>query len=237
MKKPETRNQNQTQNQTAKMRPIRSFGHWDLVRISGFWFLVLLLAGCASNDSSPTTRPALMSIPIEQSTSDYWFRQPNAASATSGDFDKLWEASADTVTFDQFEIEWQDRRHGMLETYPMISKQFFEVWRSDAGDANEVALNSLQTIRRTIRIDFSRNANGQYVAYPKVLKEQLSHPEKRITAQAQFSQAFNSTNEEPTRTTEQGNVVASRYWYSIGRDTEMEKELAQAISGKLGKKS
>jgi hypothetical protein len=178
-----------------------------------------------------------MSIPIEQSTSDYWFRQPNVASVTTSDFDKLWKACADTVVFDQFEIEWEDRRLGLLETYPMISKQFFEVWRSDAGDAEEVALNSLQTIRRTIRIDFSRNEAGEFIAYPKVLKEQLSHPERRITAQAQFSQAFNSTNEMPTRTTEQGNVVASRYWYSIGRDTEMEKQLARAISGRMGQKS
>jgi hypothetical protein len=178
-----------------------------------------------------------MSIPAEQATSDYWFRQPNVACVTNADFDKLWQASANVIVFDEFDIDRADYRHGVLETFPMISKQFFEVWRSDAGDAHEVALNSLQTIRRTIRVDFGRYPDGTYVAYPQVLKEQLSHPERRITAQAQFSQAFSSTNEPPSRTTEQGAVVPTRYWYSIGRDTAMEKELARAIAHKLGQKS
>jgi hypothetical protein len=196
----------------------------------------LVLGGCAGNPDHAATRPVILNAPAEQANSDYWFKQPNVASVSYPDFEKLWNACSDTLIFDQFEIDRQDRRFGVMMTFPLISKQFFEVWRSDAGDAHEVALDSLQTIRRTVRFDFARDEAGSYVAYPKVLLEQLSHPERRITAEAQFSQAFAATNELPSRVTEEGAVVPNRYWYSIGRDGAMEKQLARAILQRLGEK-
>jgi hypothetical protein len=200
------------------------------------FFLSPLLVACA-NPNYSTTRPAIMTEPIDHASPDYWYKQPSVASVTSSDFDGLWKASADTIIFDQFEIDDHDDRLGILTTRPMISKQFFEPWRSDAGDAHEVIQNSLQTIRRTVRFDFARNAQGQFIAYPKVLMEQLSHPERRITAQAQFGQAFAATYEEPNRINDEGVKIANRYWYSIGRDTEMEKELANAVRQRLHEKS
>jgi hypothetical protein len=198
--------------------------------------LLCVLAACAGNPEAPTSRPAFLSAPVAQASPDYWYNQPNVASVTSTDFDKLWKACSDTLIFDQFELDRQDQRLGVLTTHAMISKQFFEFWRSDAGDVHDIAQDSLQTIRRTVHFYFARTAQGDYVAYPKVLLEQLSHPERRITAQAQFSQAFAATYEQPNRITDQGTTVPNRYWYSIGRDNAMEKELANAARQRLGKK-
>src|ERR1700679_2026389 len=96
-----------------------------------------LLSACA-NPNYSTTRPAVMTEPIDHASPDYWFKQPNVASVTSSDFDALWKASAATPIFAQCEIDRHDQRLGVLTTCPMISKQFFEFWRSDAGDAHEV---------------------------------------------------------------------------------------------------
>jgi hypothetical protein len=116
----------------------------------------------------------------------------------------------------------------------MISKQFFEVWRSDAGTPQEVLLDSIQTIRRTVRFELTRRPDGSYLASPKVLVEQSSHPERRLTVEAQFTGAFAAIAETPTRTTEQGVAVPTRYWYALGRDEAMEKQLANSVCGKLG---
>ena len=245
--KPEIRNPNQSRIPNDRKNIISSFSHSDLIRPrragicrhSGFGFLVFLalLTACSPNPEGPTTRPAFLSAPASEASPDYWWNKPNVTSVTTPNFDKLWQACVDTLVFDQFELNEQDRRFGALTTYPMISKQFFEFWRSDAGDLHEIAQDSLQTIRRTVHIYFARNPDGQFVAYPKVLMEQLSHPERRITAQAQFSQAFASTYEMPNRTTDQGATVPNRYWYSIGRDNAMEKQLARAVEQRLGEKS
>lgn len=197
---------------------------------------MLLLCACAANSDAvaPTSRPALINQPIEQATPDYWYKKPAAASVASADFEKLWDACANTVINDQFEIDRQDQRLGVLTTWPTISKQFFEFWRSDAGTLHEVAQDSLQTIRRTVRFEFRRLPDGSFVANPKVLMEANSHPERRITAQPQFTQAFAAVGETQNRLNDVGQSVASRYWYCLGRDQAMEIELANSVREKLG---
>jgi hypothetical protein len=206
-------------------------------------FLSLLVAlslfstlfACA-NSTAPTTQPAITAMPAKEGTADYWLAQPAQYSVTSPDFFALWNACTQTLLFDQFDIDEQDQRLGVLTTFPMISKQFFEPWRSDAGTLDAILLDSLQTVRRTIRFDISRQPDGSYIASPKVLVEQSSHPERRITAQYQYTQAFVNLGEQPNRTTDQGVVVPNRYWYALGRDTAMEEQLAHAVRNRVNGK-
>jgi hypothetical protein len=67
-----------------------------------------------------------------------------------------------------------------------------------------------------------------------VLIETSAHPERRITSQAQYSQAFTTIGENPTIVNDQGVSVPTRYWYSVCRDKAMEKELANSVREKLG---
>jgi len=205
-----------------------------------FIFAVLfLLAGCSHDDDNPPLAklPTATDIPAERSTTNYWLKQSPVASVSFGDYQKLWDACSQTVVNDQFELDRQDFRQGVLTTWPLISKQFFEVWRSDAGTLHDIWLDSTQTIRRTIWFDFSRGADGGFVATPKVLIEQSSHPERRITTYTQFTAAFASTPDPPTRVTDEGTVVGNSYWYALGRDDAMERELVYSVKEKLGKGS
>lgn len=195
---------------------------------------ISLLAGCAGNSQNlPTTRPALLSIPADRGSDQYWLAKPAVASVSSSDYDRLWKACAQTLRNDQFEIQQEDYRDGVLTTWPMISMQFFEVWRSDAGTVGDVMLDSLQPIRRSVRFDLSRDSNGSYIASPKVLIEQSSHPERRLSSVSQFTGAFIGTAETPTRITDEGVTVPNRYWYALRRDEAMEKELADSVRSKL----
>ncbi|HEX4054651.1 MAG TPA: hypothetical protein VHX86_10340 [Tepidisphaeraceae bacterium] len=202
-----------------------------------FFAALCILAGCADNsrNPTPTTRPALMSIPAERGTDAYWLNQPAVASVSSRDYQKLWNACAQTLRNDQFDIDEEDYREGVLTTWPMISKQAFEFWRSDAGDIYEVIEDTLQTIRRSVRFELSRGPDGTYVARPKVLIEQSSHPERRISTVSQAPQAFTPLGETPTRATEQGASIPNRYWYALGRDEAMERELANSVREKLSR--
>lgn len=200
-----------------------------------FFAALSILAGCADNSPNlaPATRPALMSIPADRATDDYWLKQPAVASVTSRDYQKLWDACAQTLRNDQFDIDEEDYRQGVLTTWPMISKQAFEIWRSDAGTVYDVVEDSLQNIRRSVRFELSRGPDGTYVARPKVLIEQSSHPERRISAVSEAAQAFVPLGEVPTRFTEEGANIPNRYWYALGRDEAMERELANSVREKL----
>jgi len=194
-----------------------------------------ILASCASPSTSkaPSTQSALKSIPAERGTADYWFKQPAVASVASSDYRKLWDACAKTLRDDQFDIDDQDYRDGVLTTWPMVSKQVFEIWRSDAGTSYDVIQNTLQTIRRSARFEFSRDPDGLYVAKPKVLIEQSSHPERRLSTVSQAPQAFTPFGETATRITDEGAVVPNRYWFAMRRDEAMERQLANSVREKL----
>jgi len=196
---------------------------------------LLVLTSCTIGPDlgPPTTLPSYMTAPAIQAGSDYWFNKPAVASVTSSDFYKLWSACRGTLVSDEFEIDQEDYRLGLLSTLPMISKQFFELWRSDAGSPREIMWDSLQTIRRTVRFEFSRQPDGSYLVHPKVLIETTSHPERRITSQAQYSVAFTAIAETTTIHNDQGIAVPTRYWYSLGRDEAMEKQLANSVREKL----
>ena len=126
-----------------------------------------------------------------------------------------------------------DYRGGVLSTRPMISKLIFEPWRSDAGTAGDVAQDSLQTIRRTIRFEVTRTPDGAYIAHPKVLKERLSEQSQRITTVQQYASSFLPEDSQQRLEDERNGAGPSRYWYAFGRDEVMERQLAEAVQRKL----
>ncbi len=69
---------------------------------------------------------------------------------------------------------------------------------------------------------------------PKVLIEKSSHPERRLSSVSQYAAAFSVPAENPTRVNEEGETVPNRYWYALGRDEAMEKQLADSVRSKLG---
>jgi hypothetical protein len=191
----------------------------------------ILFSGCASSPPPVTEPPVLDPV---TATPEYWLAKPAAASVYGEDFDKLWSASAETAHNEFFTIDRQDYRDGLLTTRPLISKQIWEFWRSDAGDEYYAWQNSLQTIRRTIQFEFDRQSGGATVS-PKVLIERFSQPNRRITSTGEYRRFFT-----PQPTAAEASAVDKDdqeygYWYSVGRDYAMEAELASAIKLRLAK--
>lgn len=63
-------------------------------------------------------------------------------------FDAVWRASLDVLRRYHFPVKRQDRRAGVITTGQITGKQFFEIWRDDAGTGFNLAENSLQTMYR-----------------------------------------------------------------------------------------
>jgi hypothetical protein len=174
--------------------------------------VVTCAAGCVKNrPATATTRPATAVDPA-QADPEYWLRQPATVHALSTDFDALWEAAEETALDHNFAIDRRDQRFGLLTTHPAISKQWFELWREDASGAEDVLANSLGTIRRTIRFEFAEEA-GRFTAAPKVLVERHSVIDPKYR--------------------EQSSDAPTAYWYALGRDTALERRLAQAVQKRL----
>jgi hypothetical protein len=203
--------------------------------------LALCVLGCITGRSNPAATQPATAVDLATTQPGYWLAQPAVAEVRGSDFGRLWEAAKDTARGYQVALDREDYRAGVITTVPEISKQVFEVWRADAGTAEEAVANTLGAIRRTIRFEVTRNEDETYTLVPKVLVERQSIFERRVTDVSQYRFAFaGPARQQPARTAvtldpETYQEVPVKYWYPIGRDLEMEKQVAGRVRKAAGK--
>jgi hypothetical protein len=194
--------------------------------------MILALVAAAAVGGCVTARPGPSAASADQERADpaYWYRQPSPAPVTHDDFDALWAAAERAARDRLFRIDRTDYRNGILTTAPLVSQQAFEPWRSDTPLAQQ-AQSTLGTVRRTIRFEFERQADGRgFAVSPKVLIERQSLPAQRLSNAAQYRAGVYGVTGQ---TSDEGEQLASEYWYPIGRDTVLETRLAADIRGRL----
>jgi hypothetical protein len=190
---------------------------------------ILLLAGCHSRNAAPPATQRATDLDPQLATPEYWWSQPAAAIAESASFDSLFAAARLVAVDNYFTIDRSDYRDGLMTTFPLVSKQFFEFWRHDVIGAKAVAESSLATIRRTIHFQIIRLPNGRYRLLPKVLIERYCIPERRITTVAQYDSIFSPSGQTRYSDVEPAQRTFPAYWYAVGRDADLEKFLATEI--------
>jgi hypothetical protein len=197
-----------------------------------------LLAGCAGRNDAlePTTQPTTLPGNVEESTPGYWFAKPAVDSVSGLDFDRLMDVAEREARDRHFAIDRRDYRQGLLTTVPMVSAQWFEVWRPDVSTLDDAAESSLATVRRSIRFEIARGDGGQFVLTPKVLVERQAVTERQLSDPALYRQAFARTLARGSRSRDQGLDVAQRYWYAIGRDEPFERRLAESLRRRLAER-
>jgi hypothetical protein len=200
-------------------------------RSAAFGLALLILSGCHASHP-PTTQKATAIDPI-QATPGYWLSQPAVAKIPATDFYKLWYACRTEAHDRLFLIDREDFREGLLTTQPMVSKQFTELWRTDSVTIPGIAESTLATVRRTVRFQLTKDQNGGYIAVPKVLVERFVSSERRLTAIDEYHQAFTGPRPTDDVYVDPGSKLPTDYWYAIGRDTALERDLADAIRRRL----
>ena len=193
-----------------------------------------LLAGCQVHQpaNTPATQPSLATT-----QPSYWISQPGASSIDSADFDKLWSACEASAWHFGFQVDRRDYRAGVITTEPLISKQFFELWRNDVVTADDLERSSLATYRRTLRFQIEKR-DGHFRATPCVVIERYALAERPIAASVYLRRAFRSDKvRHPVGTPEsdRGIYLPRQYWYATGRDAVLEKNAADEVGKNLRK--
>jgi hypothetical protein len=202
---------------------------WALLVFSA----LALFSGCIVAPANPAIKERVTNVDPKLATPDYWMDKPAVTRVSDADFYKLWNACRDEVFARFFIIDREEYRDGLLTTVPLITKQFFEVWRRDAVTVKDISDASVGTIRRTVRFQLTRKEDGTYVAEPKVLVERFSSAERRLTAIHEFHSAFSGPRPFGDVETDAGVRLPTDYWYALGRDEPLEKDLVAAIERRL----
>jgi hypothetical protein len=184
------------------------------MRLALALMFMLLTGGCIGNrPSNPAATQPVTMVDPQLAEKEYWLAKPPVAEAR-GQFDPLWEASERTARDYLFNIDRRDQRSGLLTTEPLITKQWWEFWRKDAGTFRDTQEATLANMRRTIFFQFKKESDGIYSVTPKVLVEKESRVDPK----------YKEDIEGP-----------SSYWYATRRDQVLEKKLADSIRKHLDK--
>ena len=192
--------------------------------------LLAAAAGCSRVDQSP----ALTQTDPKLATQAHWIAQPANASVEHDNFDELWEAAVGAARFRGYRPDRIDYRNGMFQTYPVISKQFFEPWRRDVATLTDLTESTLATVRRIVRFEIAkRDDDGTFECVPKVVVERYSSAERRITTITRYRETFSIATAQGNRERDRGVELADTYWYAVARDEAMEKQLADAVASRV----
>lgn len=182
--------------------------------------------GCGGHRRPPTTQPIATDIDPALATTDYWLAQPAAAKVTGATYDRLYSACDHVLRQRRFIVDRTDYRDGILTSKPLISQQIWEPWREDVGTVSGQMKSSLATYRRTVQWKILPADNGQYIAQPRVVVERFTTEPHRITAVTNYRSAASSGEAQTKLESPNLSAVTTSRWYAVGRDTALEKELA-----------
>ena len=203
---------------------------------------MMFSAGCAANapslsESSSGVTEVATDVDPATTQPTYWLDLA-ALSVSANDFDRLWRAAEETARDFGFATDRTDYRAGLMTTVPLTSAQWFEFWRSDVRAPDDLAESSTATVRRTIRFEFTREPDGTFKCFPKVLVERQAIAEQRITSVTSYRAVYRRParpGDRPrgTRESDEGVMLPSRYWYPTGRDQTLETALIDSLNEKL----
>jgi len=77
-------------------------------------------------------------------------------------FEALWDASRQVLRKYYFSIDREDRRAGVITTYPMTGKHFFEFWRRDSVAIGDTVERSIQQTYHTATVRIRRTGDSTY---------------------------------------------------------------------------
>lgn len=140
----------------------------------------------------------------------------------------IWEVCQRELKGRQFRLDRVDKRSGIIETYPLVSKQWFEFWRNDVVDSYSQSESNLHTVRRKVILKVKSQTSEGHRIQCQVKVERLSSHKIVLTGTARARKIFSY------RITEQNRKKMQ--WIPLGRDFALEKSIVASIEKSIDRK-
>jgi hypothetical protein len=180
---------------------------------------LLFVSGCATGP--------LQENPVLVSPNRAAFENPVFLPQGPASYNIVFSKVLDAVS-DYFEIAYENRQEGRIESFPRIAPGLGEPWKPGSPDLYQRTLASFQTIRHRAVVLISVAADGGYFVDVKVYKEleDLDRPTQSTAGAASFRSL--------TTIERQFEVIDAAtfepLWIPIGRDTKLEQALLERIA-------
>lgn len=142
-------------------------------------------------------------------------------------FQRLWQAGRHVLISYHFNLDRQDPRAGVMTTWPMTGKQFFELWRKDAAGAISTSESTLQTIYRAVRVTIRPSAGGK--GYEPVVEVLVSRSDKPTDGISSTSEAYDMFTKRQKKKNKLTGEQEAAQQVELGNDRALEARLARDI--------
>jgi hypothetical protein len=146
------------------------------------------------------------------------------------DFEAVWSKTVAVLDV-PFDIRMENRVSRTIVTDPVIGATLLEPWRSDTVGLSDRFESTLQTIRRSARVQIDPVPGRGFAIKLEVYKdlEDLAKPDRQTSGRAVFNNDF------PVNRTRElvGPVPVPIQWIRRGRDTQLERVLLNRIRDSL----
>jgi hypothetical protein len=152
--------------------------------------------------------------------------------------DQVWGACQAELKKRGFRLDRVDRRSGIIETYPLTSKQWFEFWCQDVVTDYDLAESILHTIRRRVTMAVTGEPEDQYRLQCRVAVERLSASPELTSGQVRVRDIFGqSAGRIPTPSVSETRKKRQPQWLPIGQDHALETDILQSLDRALNRES
>jgi len=149
-------------------------------------------------------------------------------------FEAVWRASETVLRRHNFQLDRQDRRAGVITTFPLVGRYFLEFWRSDAVAPRDVLEGTVQSVFRTVTVTIRPEPDDpqRYTATTQVQVWRSDKQPPQVTSASQVPNIAGVTRRpsELDRSRYQGNIPSEQDMILIGRDEKLEARLDEQIA-------
>lgn len=156
-------------------------------------------------------------------------QRPEPKTEVCGQEDRLWELCRQELHQRGFEVAYQNRIEGVLESQPRISSQWFELGGRDTADAYSALESSLQSVRRRIRF-FIEPMADQSCCRCEVMVERLALGENAVDGSYRVGDVLRRAGGAPVL---KGNQRRTEHWVELGKDSALAQALLTSLDSKL----
>jgi hypothetical protein len=157
---------------------------------------------------------------------------PNPIEIAAGEYDRVFDASIQTLRDMRFTVERKDRRFGVVTTEPLPAASAIEPWHADNTTSQQVAQSTLHFQRRIVRIELApAAADARPDAYRMTVRVDV---QRRYDAPKELNSAFigaarfRDVRERNLAQRTETGLEESR-WSPVGRDEQLEQRLIASI--------
>ena len=154
---------------------------------------------------------------------------PTAPVILQGNFDTVWQLVQGELKNRGFLLDRVDRRTGVIETFGLTSRQWYEFWRTDVVDCWSLTEASLHTIERAVILKMQPAGEEEVTVTCRVTVQRLAPGKNEVVGSA-LDVLYRRGGLIPAPAGAKARDQSQFQWIPLGNDAALEADILRSLA-------